>query len=202
MCCVNIMIPFQLVFLPNTCEAYSRNIYIPATVELTKNDPNLTLHKWFLGFNLMHMHITDYQFIQSLNVTPLTPEQLKQLAHTLPNYTMVNYDSLREQIQQIDENYLYSMPTWLIILTTVLGILIIGTGITVFLYCKYKHTSNCSKSPFIFWHKKSSEETEAMLLGSAQQLVLPLRSKQLLRSKRNIRIARKGFLWCWQEQSP
>ena len=46
--------------------------------------------------------------------------------HKLLIYTMVNYDSLREHIQQIDENYPYSMATWHIILITVLGTLITG----------------------------------------------------------------------------
>ena len=59
---------------------------------------------------------------------------------------MVNYDSLMEQIQQIIENYPYSMSTWLIILITVLDTLMIGTGITVFLCCKYKGTSDQFKA--------------------------------------------------------
>ena len=39
--CVNVRTPFQLVFLPNTCEAYSLNMYITATVGLSNNDPTL-----------------------------------------------------------------------------------------------------------------------------------------------------------------
>ena len=35
------------------------------------------------------MNITNYQFMQSLNLTKLPTEQLGQLAHKLPNYTMV-----------------------------------------------------------------------------------------------------------------
>ena len=54
---MNVKTSFQLVFLPNACETDSRNIYIPATIELTSNDPTLTLHKRFLGFCLMYMNI-------------------------------------------------------------------------------------------------------------------------------------------------
>ena len=36
---------------------------------------------------------------------------------------------LREQIQQINENYPYSMPIWLIILITVLGAPMICAGV-------------------------------------------------------------------------
>ena len=61
--------PFQLLFLCNACKAYSRNIYIPDIVELTNDDPTLTLHRQFLGFNFMYMNINDYHIMQSLNIT-------------------------------------------------------------------------------------------------------------------------------------
>ena len=73
-------------------------------VELTMIPHTLTLHKVFLGFHLAYMSITDYQFMQSLNVTNLTPEQHQQLMPKLPNYTMINYDLLREYTQHINEN--------------------------------------------------------------------------------------------------
>ena len=88
------------------------------------------------------MNITDYQFMQSLHVT--------KLMHKLPNYTMENYGSFREQIQLIDENYPYSMLTWLIILITVLRILMIGAQTSIFFYCKYKSTPNHSKVSYRF----------------------------------------------------
>ena len=58
----------------------------------------MTFHKWFLGFNLTYMDITDYLFMQCLNVTKLSSEKLEWLMHQLPNNIMVNYDSLKEQI--------------------------------------------------------------------------------------------------------
>ena len=78
------------------------------------------------------MNIMGYQFMQSLSVTRLTPEKIQWLAHKLPNYAMVINDSLREHIQQINENYSYSMSTWLIFIIEVLGTLIITVGITIF----------------------------------------------------------------------
>ena len=87
--------------------------YISVTVELTNNNPALTLHKQFLGFNLTCINIMDYQLIQSLNAIQFTLEQLEKLSHKLTNYTMVNYASF-------DENYAYHMPTWLVILVIVL----------------------------------------------------------------------------------
>ena len=76
----------------------------------------------------------DHQFMQSLNVTCLTLAQ----THKLPNYSMINYDLLKEQIQQIDVNYPFSMPTWLKILITVLGTFMAVIGIAIYCYCKYQ----------------------------------------------------------------
>ena len=71
----------------------------------------------------------------------------------------------------MNENYPYSMPTWLIILITALGTIIIGTGIRFFLCCKYKHASNHSEAFSISWKKENPRETEVMLLGSSQQAI-------------------------------
>ena len=51
--------------LPNVCEVYCRSIYDPIMVELINNDPTLTLHKGFLGFNMTYINFTDYWLIQS-----------------------------------------------------------------------------------------------------------------------------------------
>ena len=42
------------------------------------------------------MSITDYEFLQS-------PDQIKWLVYSLPNYSKINYNSLRVQTQQINE---------------------------------------------------------------------------------------------------
>ena len=125
-------------------------------MELTKNNPTVTLHKRFLGFNLTYMKITENQLMQYLNVTTmLTPKQLEQLPHKLLNYTMVNYDSLRAHLRQIDENYPYTIPILLLILITVLGTLMIGARIIVFFYCKCKNAATHSDT-FLEYDFKST----------------------------------------------
>ena len=73
--------------------------------------------------------------MQSLNVIQLTTEQFEKVLHKLPNYTMVNCDLLKENIQQIDENNHYSVPTWLMILIIVLGTIIAVIGIATYYHC-------------------------------------------------------------------
>ena len=67
----------------------------------------------------------------------LTPEQLEFQLHKLPNYTLINCVSWKEQIQQIDENYPNSMPTQLIIHITVLSIPITFIDVMIFFYYKF-----------------------------------------------------------------
>ena len=55
-CRIKVKTPFQIIYLPNACEANSRNIYIPATKELTNNDATCTLHKCFLGFMMINLY--------------------------------------------------------------------------------------------------------------------------------------------------
>ena len=83
-----------LLYLPNACDAFSRNIYIPATMELINNNPTLILQRCFLGVNLTYMNIMDYQIMWSINITNITQDQVEKLSHKLPNYSMVKYDSL------------------------------------------------------------------------------------------------------------
>ena len=63
-------------------------------MESINNEPMVTLQQVVLSFDLTCMKIIDYQFMQSFSVTKLALEQLKQLTQKLPNYAVVNYDSL------------------------------------------------------------------------------------------------------------
>ena len=110
-------------------------------VELTSNDPALILHTRFLRYQL-DTYEYYYQFMQSLHIIKLISEQLDQLANKLTDYTMVNYEYLREHIRQIDENYPDCMMTWLLILTTELWNLMMGTRISILLYWKQKCTNS------------------------------------------------------------
>ena len=60
------------------------------------------------------------------------------------------------------------MPIWFMNLITVLGTSMIGAGITIFFYCKFKHVPTHSKTSSIFWHKQNPTETKAILSDSPQ----------------------------------
>ena len=133
---------FQLVYLSNSCEAYSPNGYIPATVELTKEDPTLMLHRCFPWFNLICINILDYHLMQALKLTALTPSEIWTLSYHLPTYTPVNCESLIKQVSQINEDYPFSMHTQLIVATLVGVTLIIVSSLLD--YCCFTHMRKCS----------------------------------------------------------
>ena len=63
------------------------------------------------------------------------------------------------------------MPTWLIILITVLRTLKTGAIITIFLYCRCKNATSHSKTSSIFWPKENPKETTMMFTNSSQQSI-------------------------------
>ena len=70
-------------------------------MELTNEDPTLALRKHFVGLDITYMNITDYWLMQSLNVTQLSLAQPERLSHKLPNYSMVDYDSLKNRSNKL-----------------------------------------------------------------------------------------------------
>ena len=114
--------------------------------------------------------------MQSLNVTKLTPEQLGWLGKIW---------LFKRNKWHIDENYPYSMPTWLIILITVLGTLIIGAGILIFPYCKHKNAPTCLYLALsISSCKENFKKTKPMLENCPQQSMDCPKIKQPLKQWR------------------
>ena len=72
---------------------------------------------------------------------------------------MVISDSLKEHVQEVEENYLYSMPTWLIILITVIGTFIFVIGLVIYCYCIYKWPSDRPRVFSATWDKKNTKST-------------------------------------------
>ena len=75
----------------NACKACSGNVYIFVTVELTDEDPTLTLHEHFLAFNLTYMNIMNYYLMCTLNTTLLMPSQL-EIFHI--NYPIILWQTM------------------------------------------------------------------------------------------------------------
>ena len=134
--------------------------------------------------------------MQSLNGTSWFS---KNWSYLHPKY-MVNYNSIRKQIQHINKNYPYTMATWHIILITTIGALMIGGRVTIFISEITKYTRLFLTSS-IFWYKENLRKAQPMLSDSPQQLRFPKNLSQPWEGKKNTKDARYGFLQLWQVQS-
>ena len=82
---------------------------------------------------------------------------------------MVNYDLVKEQMQQIDENYAFSTPTWLIMPIKVLGIFTATISIAMYCYCMYKGGRTKPRLYSVVWYKNDMKNNivKTMLLSSS-----------------------------------
>ena len=120
------------------------SMYYQQNEKYTQNNPTLTLHKCFLGFNLTYMSIR----ILNNAIIDCNSPHISSAWENVTNYSMVNYDLLKEQMQQNDENYPFALSIWLIILIVVVDTLMTATCIAAYWYYKYRKTQN--KSTFFF----------------------------------------------------
>ena len=87
---------------------------------------------------------------------------------------MVNFGPLKEHAWHIYENYPYSMPTWIIILITVLGTFTSVIGLTIYCYCKNTLASNKPRIFSTVCQKKNAKNTKEskVMLSSLSQFIL------------------------------
>ena len=131
--------PFKIIEIPNSCEAYSPVLLIPAYTETSATRQNITISQRFLGFHKTYLNITDFRLINESPLARMSKEQLESLSIKLPALQDIPLPILREKLQQIDESYPYSMPIWLVILITIITtIIIVLISITILYFCKRK----------------------------------------------------------------
>lgn len=99
---VHLQSPFQLVPVPNACEVYSTNLYIPATTELSSKTNRHTLTgQTFLGLNVSYINYTDFRMMQTFNVTTLTEDEVTRLTAKLSDYDTLPMPTMTAEIGRI-----------------------------------------------------------------------------------------------------
>jgi hypothetical protein len=126
-----------LLSLPDGCEAYSDNLYIPANIEKTLATPVYAPQKHFVDFDNKYVPLTSYGLADRLNITQLTDEQINKLTTKLTDYTDVPIQHLKTTLQQIDTDYPWEMPTWMLILVAIGGTIISIIKIVIIAWCCY-----------------------------------------------------------------
>ena len=137
-CVITIKPPLQIVDIGNGCEAFSASIYILARSELTTTLQSITQSQFFLQYNFNYTNVSKFFIWHKSDFAKLTTkgiETLKAKMLKLPTMSMDLFDNV---LENIDEDYPFSLSPKLILALLILtGICIITIGI-VFIWYKRK----------------------------------------------------------------
>ena len=135
---ITIKPPLQIVDIGNRCEAYSTSIYIPAKSELTTTLQSITQSQFFLDYNFNYTNVSNFLIWHKTNFATLTTDEIKTLKAKMLKLPTMSMDIFNKVLENIDENYPFSMSPKLILALLVLtGLCIIVIGI-LFIWYKRK----------------------------------------------------------------
>ena len=140
---IKLKCPVDIIFLPNTCEAYTNTFYLPSRNSLSKEVDSRKIGSKLTNFTLEDKDVYDFALIKGLQIPNLTTDELTKLAIEMPEIQEVTIHSLKTKLKEINRNYPWLMPDWLKIVLTVTST-IIGIVFVVVIYLR--RTSNCMLS--------------------------------------------------------
>ena len=141
---ITIKPPFQIVDVGNGCEAYSASIYIPAKSELTATLQSITRSQFCLDYNFNYTNVSYFLVWYKSDFAKLTNEEIKTFKAKVLQLPKMSMDMLDNVLENIDENYPFSLPPKLILaLLITVGICVIALWIT-FIWYKRKTTFTSS----------------------------------------------------------
>ena len=98
---VDIKPPLTIVYVGNSCEAYSNNLYIPAKSELTSRDDTVVHHNYFQKFNTKYQNLTKYSLIEDLKIENLTNKEIENLPDQLAALPTLRFNELKRRLVEI-----------------------------------------------------------------------------------------------------
>ena len=156
---ITIKPPLQIVDIGNGCKAYSVSIYIPAKSELMTTLQSITRSQFFLEYNFNYTNVSNFLVWYKLDFAKLTKEEIETLKAIVLKLTTMSMDLFDNVLENIDENYPFSLsPTLILALLVIVGICVIALGIT-----------------FIWYKRKASLTTSTV--GNLTKLVPSLNDK-------------------------
>ena len=93
--------PLTIVYVANGCEAYSRNLYIPAKSELTSRDNTVVRHVYFQQFNEDYQNLTKYTLIEDLGIKQLTDREVENLPDCLAALPVLRLNEFKRRLVEI-----------------------------------------------------------------------------------------------------
>ena len=156
---ITIKPPLQIVDIGNGCEAYSASIYIPAKLELTTTLQSITRSQFFLDYNYIYTNVSNFLIWHKTNFATLTTDEIKTLKAKMLKLPTMSMEIFNKVLENIDEDYPFSMSPKLILALLVLtGLCTIVIGIL-----------------FIWYKRKTSFTTSTM--GNLLELIPSLKEK-------------------------
>ena len=120
---VDIKPPLTIIYVGNSCEAYSNNLYIPAKSELTSRDDTVVRHNYFQQFNTRYQNLTKYSLIEDLGTEKLTNKEIENLPDRLAALPTLRFNELKRRLVEIKKP-LHIHPNTVAILLLVGGIML------------------------------------------------------------------------------
>ena len=142
---ITIKPPLQIVDIGNGCEACSTSIYIPAKSELTAMLQSITRSQFFLDYNFNYTDVSNFLIWYKSDFAALTTKEIETLKAKMLKVPTMSMDMFNNILEDIDENYPFSLSPKLILALLVLtGICTIVIGILLIWY-KRKTSFTSSK---------------------------------------------------------
>ncbi len=133
---IDIQPPLQIIELPDSCEAHSKEILIPAYTEQSMTRELKPPKQRFLNLSEMHVDLMDLHLFQGPVFAKLSQIDLEAMSIELKPMENIPIEEIPVQLAQINKEYPYSMPQWLVILLSVVSTII---GLALILGIAYYH---------------------------------------------------------------
>ena len=105
--------PLQIVDVGNGCKAYSAS-YIPAKSELTATLQSATRSQFFLEYNFNYTNVSNFLVWYKLDFAKLTDTGIKTLKAKVLQLPSMYMDMFDNVLDDIDENYSFTLSPKLI----------------------------------------------------------------------------------------
>ena len=109
----------QIVDVGNGCEASSANIYIPTKSELTATLQSVARSQCFLDFNFNYTNASNFLVWYNFKFAKLTDAEIETLKNKMLQLPSMSIDMFDNIIDNIDENYHFSLSPKIILATLV-----------------------------------------------------------------------------------
>ena len=134
-------VPLQVTELKPGCEAFTSNMLITPmnSIQIMMRNPESNKNTKLAAqlTNLRYSSVRDFMSMQGLTIANLTDEELQSIAEKFPEITDVTIPELNQELNAINEVYLYEFPLWEIIALTILATLLVIICVTVTIACRH-----------------------------------------------------------------